>query len=324
MEINKTKQMDIGEIVRCRYRIVDVLKTSRWNNTYLAEDIDLPYRNFCVIREIKTELDLKSQYKNYFNKISQTLYQLGITNDSFPSLLASFEENGFFYIIEEFIDGKNLESLIIPGKKWGEFEIVKLLEDILKALLDLHDKNIPHKSIKPSNLVYKNEGELRLLVGNMFKNSIHLKVKAPDLALNGQQLSDFRLSDDIYSVGLLAISALTGIPTRDLPKNPTNGEIIWEEWAQVTPKTKGILNKMISCSFSERYQSAFDALEAIKKRKMQFLNKPFKTSNKVLKISIGVMVAITMFILGGQLITANSTTNNLDLNDYYNVFKNKK
>jgi formylglycine-generating enzyme required for sulfatase activity len=79
---------------------------------------------------------------------------------------------------------------------------------------------------------------------------------------NEQAIGYPKLSSDVYAVGMLAIFALTGIQPHDLPRDPTNGEVVWRNWANVSERFADILTKMVRYRFNERYQSAAEALEA--------------------------------------------------------------
>jgi serine/threonine protein kinase len=62
----------------------------------------------------------------------------------------------------------------------------------------------------------------------------------------------------------LGIYALTGVQPHELPSYPRNGEVIWRNWANISESMADVLTKMVRYNFSDRYQSAFDALDAVK------------------------------------------------------------
>jgi serine/threonine-protein kinase len=78
-----------------------------------------------------------------------------------------------------------------------------------------------------------------------------------------------KLSSDIYAVGIICIYALTGRNPdprlgRGLPTHPDTGEIIWRNQAQISPKLANFLDKMVRYDYRQRYQSADEALQALK------------------------------------------------------------
>jgi len=70
------------------------------------------------------------------------------------------------------------------------------------------------------------------------------------------------LCSDVYAVGMIGISALTGIMPNQLPEDSHTGEVIWRDRVQVNPKLADILDKMVRYNFSQRYRDAAEALEA--------------------------------------------------------------
>ena len=72
-----------------------------------------------------------------------------------------------------------------------------------------------------------------------------------------------KLCSDIYAVGMIGIQALTGQPPDTLPEDPQTGEVIWQNQAQVSNNLANILDKMVRDNFSQRYQDAGEALQAI-------------------------------------------------------------
>jgi serine/threonine-protein kinase len=72
-----------------------------------------------------------------------------------------------------------------------------------------------------------------------------------------------KLCSDVYALGLTAIQALTGVPPQQLPKDPNTLEIIWRDRVQVSDWLANILTKMVRYHFSNRYQSATEALQAL-------------------------------------------------------------
>ena len=79
----------------------------------------------------------------------------------------SFKENGNIYIIIEYINGGNLEELLIKHikdkKNIPEKTLWDLLIQSLSGLLYLHEKKkIIHRDIKPDNLLLDDEGHLKI------------------------------------------------------------------------------------------------------------------------------------------------------------------
>ncbi|MBW4615006.1 MAG: WG repeat-containing protein [Desmonostoc vinosum HA7617-LM4] len=268
-----------GTILRNRYQIIRHLGSGGFADTYLSEDRDLPGHPQCVVKNLKpTSPDpaVLPIARRLFETEAQVLYLLG-QHEQIPKLFAHFEENGEFYLVQEFIDGYDLTAELAPGKRFSEQEVIKLLQNILEVLVVVHQKNIIHRDIKPQNIMRRRYDEKIVLIdfgavkeiGSLAVNTqgqvkSTITIGTPGYMPNEQANRDPKLSSDIYAVGMIGIQALTGLLPQQLLQDPTTGELNWRNYVQVSNKLADVLTKMIHYHFSQRYQSAYEALQAIK------------------------------------------------------------
>ncbi len=267
-----------GEILRNRYKIIKLLGSGGFGDTYLAEDLDLPNHPKCVVKYLKPNSDptVLQIVRRLFDSEAQVLYRLGNDSDQIPRLFAHFEEQGEFYLVQEFVDGADLSQEISPGKRLTEKEVIKLLQEILEILAVVHKKNIIHRDIKTQNIMRRRQdskivlidfGAVKevntLMVNAQGQTGVSVAIGTHGYMPSEQAAGQPKLCSDVYAVGMLGIYALTGLQPHELPKDPTNGEIIWRNWANVSDKLAGVLNKMVSYHFRDRYSSAVEALQAL-------------------------------------------------------------
>ncbi len=103
--------MLVGKTLRYRYSIIKQLGSGGFGDTYLAEDKDLPGNPSCVVKHLKSkyfEPAVLTVAKSLFNREAEVLYRLGNEHDQIPRLFAHFEENGEFYLVQEFVEGHDL------------------------------------------------------------------------------------------------------------------------------------------------------------------------------------------------------------------------
>ncbi len=271
----------IGKTLQNRYNIVKLLGSGGFGDTYLATDLHIPVnpKPQCVVKQLKPKKNAPTVLaiaKRLFEREARILYQLGKENNQIPKLFAHFEDNGEFYLVQEFIDGHDLTREIINGKPLIENVVWKLLHDILEVLIIVHRNNIIHRDIKPQNIMRRHkDGEIVLIdfgavkeigalgVNAQSQTNLTVAIGTPGYMPSEQAKGKPKLCSDIYAVGMLGIQALTGIIPNELKEDPTTGEIIWRNFALVSDKLADVIDVMVRDNFSQRYQSAALALQAL-------------------------------------------------------------
>ncbi|MCW6053498.1 tetratricopeptide repeat protein [Lyngbya sp. CCAP 1446/10] len=275
----------VGQLLDRRYRVVQILSSGAFGQTYLAVDTRRPGHPQCVVKQLRppsnTSTVLKTAYR-LFKQEAEILEKLG-KHDQIPFLLAYFEENNQFYLVEEFVPGHALNREIVAGQPWREERVLLLLEEVLQLLAFVHSQGVIHRDVNPSNLIRrKPDGKLVLIdFGSVKEVANHVSdydTEFPRTIATGtpaympieQFQGNPQFSSDLYAVGMMAIQAITGLPGTDLPKlqdpNPSHtGEIVWRNRTQCSPVLANIIDKMVCHQFSKRYLSAEEILAALSK-----------------------------------------------------------
>jgi serine/threonine-protein kinase len=269
-------------VLRGRYHIVKPLSAGGFGQTFLAEDWDLPAHPSCVVKRFQPQSNepfILQQGTRLFNQEAEILHRLG-NHDHIPRLLAHFEENQEFYLVEEFIEGEVLSNELIRGTQKGENEVISLLQDILELLAFVHSQGVIHRDIKPANLIRRqSDGKIVLIdfgavkeIGCLSVNMhgqvtptivIGTKGYMPDEQANGKP----RFSSDVYAVGVIAIQALTGLNPEPnfggFPEDAVTGEFQWRDAVSVSGELADVIDKMVRKDCRQRYASAVEALQAL-------------------------------------------------------------
>ncbi len=271
-----------GTILRKRYQIIKGLGSGGFGDTYLATDLDLPGKPHCVVKHLKPKDNrphVLALARKLFDTEAKVLYNLGNQSPQIPTLFAHFEENGEFYLVQEFIEGHDLSKEILTDKKLSESYVITLLKSILEVLAVAHEHQpnaIVHRDIKPANLMRRKDGKIILIDFGAVREINQLIVNAngdvtttiaigtSGYAPSEQTKGKPKLCSDVYAVGMIGIQALIGIPPQHLPEDASNGEVIWRHFVpKIDPKLADVLEKMVRDRFNERYQNAGEALQAI-------------------------------------------------------------
>ena len=270
----------IGQLIGGRYHITKELGFGGFCQTYIARDSQ-KFNNPCVVKKLKPLCTLPKTFTvatQLFKREAQTQYRLG-NHNQIPQLLAYFQENQEFYLVQELIEGHNLCEELPPGKQLSESEVILMIQNILEPLAFVHQQQVIHRDIKPPNLIRRcsdnkivliDFGAVKELAATEVLNpqgetKIITTIGTPGYMPSEQTTGKARFSSDVYAVGIIGIQALTGIMAQELPENPKTAEIIWRDKVKVNPKLAKILERMVRYDFRERYCSAMEALEALQK-----------------------------------------------------------
>ncbi|MEH2287620.1 serine/threonine-protein kinase [Nostoc sp.] len=269
---NRNRYSFIRKTLRNRFEIIKHLGSGGSGDTYLAIDLDLPGQPHCVVKHFHpkdTSPTVLPIAKKLFDREAEVLYQLGNDHDQIPRLFAHFNEDGDFYLVQEFIDGDPLTQEIVPGQCLKENTVLNLLKDILEVLAFVHQHDIVHRDIKPQNLMRRSCDQKIVLIDfgsikkiGAFGAGLTIAVGTPGYMPSEQAKGKPKLCSDIYAVGMIGIQALTGLIPEQLPEDPSTGEVIWRDKARVSDSLANILDTMVRDRYSQRYQSATEALQA--------------------------------------------------------------
>lgn len=268
----------LGTLLGGRYKLITALGAGGFGQTYLAEDIQRPGGLRCVIKHFKPA-SRDSKFLEVARRLFDTevgaLGKLG-QHDQIPELLGFFEENREFYLVQEFIDGHPLSEEISRASRLNEAEVVALLRDVLGVLDFIHKNQVIHRDIKPSNLIRRRQDgkivlidfgavkEIRTQIqGESGQTGFTVGIGTQGYTPGEQLLGKPRFSSDIYALGVTAIQAVTGLQPSQLPEDPETSELIWEDYASISPGLAFILSQMVRHHFSKRYQSASEVMWAL-------------------------------------------------------------
>lgn len=300
-----------------RYKIIAALGGGGFGQIYVAEDTHRPGNPRCVVKHLQPasrEVGFLQTARRLFNTEASILEKLG-RHDQIPQLLAYFEENEEFYLVQEFVDGYSLSDELSGGVKLNETQVISLLLDILNVLEFVHLHQVIHRDIKPSNLIRRqHDGKIILIdfgavkeirnqiVNDSEQSEITVAIGTRGYMPNEQSAGKPRFNSDIYALGIVAIQALTGLRPSKLGEDPNTGEILWRDKIQVSDGLADILDKMVRYDFRVRYQSVSEILVDL--QQLINPNKPKKQRSwkKFIRNGLSIVSAswllTTGFVLG--------------------------
>ena len=203
-----------GQKINDRYQIIKTIGEGGMANVYLAYDTILD-RNVAV-KVLRGDLASDEKFVRRFQREA-----LSASSLSHPNIVEVYdvgEDNGLYYIVMEYIEGRHLKQLI---KKRGNLtvrEVVDIMLQLTDGMSGAHDSYIIHRDIKPQNIMILENGLIKitdfgiamalnatqLTQTNSVMGSVHYL--PPEQACG----KGATIQSDVYSMGILMYELLTG------------------------------------------------------------------------------------------------------------------
>jgi serine/threonine protein kinase len=262
-----------------RYKVLRVLGSGGFGETFLAEDTQMPSSRRCVIKQLKPVADNPQVYQlvqQRFQQEAAILEELGDRSNQIPRLYAYFVDNGQFYLVQEYIEGQTLTQKLQQGLL-SEDAVRDILSNILPILDFVHSKRMVHRDIKPDNIILRfSDGKPILIDFGAVKVTMQTEMSpsayaqpsivigTPGFMPQEQSLGRPVFSSDLYSLGLTAIYLLSGRIPQQLAFDTNTGEILWRHFNHnLNPAFADVLDKAIRKSPRDRFMSAKEMLSAL-------------------------------------------------------------
>ncbi|WP_247215512.1 protein kinase [Synechococcus sp. C9] len=257
-----------------RYRILRTLGTGGFGHTYLAEDLQRPGTPACVVKQLQPARDNPTRMdvaRRLFRAEAETLEVLG-KHDQIPALLAYFEQDEDFYLVQEYIDGQLLSEELAQTAPCHPQRVIQLIQEILNILAFVHHHQVIHRDLKPDNIIRRRRDRKLVLIdfgsvkqcrgANQKQETIAVGTRG--YAPSEQYAGRPRFSSDIYAVGIIAIQALTGLPPSQWQAQDGTGQLRWRDHRPDVPADLAqVLDKMVCEQTWERYAKTSDVLKAL-------------------------------------------------------------
>jgi serine/threonine-protein kinase len=183
-------------------------------NVYLAYDTILD-RNVAV-KVLRGDLATDEKFVRRFQREA-----LSASSLSHPNIVEVYdvgEDNGSYYIVMEYIEGKQLKQMLKKRGKLTLNEVVDIMSQVTDGMSAAHDSYIIHRDIKPQNIMILENGLIKitdfgiamalnstqLTQTNSVMGSVHY---LPPEQASGKGAT---IQSDVYSMGILMYELLTG------------------------------------------------------------------------------------------------------------------
>lgn len=203
-----------GQKINDRYEIIKTIGEGGMANVYLANDSILDRK--VAIKVLRGDLSNDEKFIRRFKREA-----LSVSNLSHPNIVEVYdvgEEDGNYYIVMEYIEGKTLKQLLQKRGALTLPEVIDIMTQLTDGLAHAHEAYIIHRDIKPQNIMIEDNGLIKitdfgiamalnstqLTQTNSVMGSVHY---LPPEQASGKGST---IKSDIYSLGILMYELLAG------------------------------------------------------------------------------------------------------------------
>lgn len=272
-DVGPVTELPPGAILGGRYEIIKLLGEGGMGAVYKAMDRELDRlvalkvirpelaRNPTVLRRFKQELILARQV-THTNVIR--IFDLGVAD-------------GIKFITMEYIEGKDVATLLRERGKFTPSEAVDIMQQICRALVSAHSAGVVHRDLKPQNIMVDTRGKVSVMDFGIARSTEEQGMTqtgalmgtpaymSPEQA-KGQKAGP---QSDLFTVGIIFYELLTGkIPFESETSMGTLMKRLQEQAVPpievdpaVPPALNGIVLKCLATDPNQRYQTGLELLD---------------------------------------------------------------
>ena len=206
--------MKIGQIVKERYEILEILGEGGMAFVYKARDTQL--ERFVAIKTLKPNYVNQETFVDRFKREAKTAANL-----NHPNIVQIFdwgiEEEPYF--VMEYIEGNTLTSIIAKNRTISLSDILFIGAQVSSGLHAAHQKGLVHRDIKPGNIMITPDGKVKVTDFGI----VSLQNEESDITKTGSILGTasyispeqaqgkpVSIESDLYSLGTVLYELIAG------------------------------------------------------------------------------------------------------------------
>ncbi len=208
--------MKIGQLIKERYKIVELLGEGGMAFVYKAKDMQL--ERMVAIKTLKPNYVEQTTFVERFKREAQTAANL-----NHPNIVQIFdwgiEEEPYF--VMEYIEGNTLTSIISNRKTISLSDVLFIGAQVANGLQAAHSQGLVHRDIKPGNIMITPGGKVKVTDFGI----VSIKDEESDITKTGSILGTasyispeqaqgkaVSVESDLYSLGTVLYELITGRP----------------------------------------------------------------------------------------------------------------
>ncbi len=260
-----------------KYKLLEIKGSGTFGTVWLAEDT-------WIGKKVAIKIP-HNQKEEFTTLIAEPKLLASLDHPNIVQILTVDKAENIFFMVMEYVDGKNLAQLILDTPLTYK-EAVDIILQILTALQYAHEKNIIHRDLKPGNILLTSDRKAKITdFGTAF-----IQAGKTGASIGGtlyymakeQVLGHPAKASDVYSVGVILYEMVTGkLPFYDEVPMVVLNKILKDEVPEphkinpgIPKELEAIIMRALEKEVSKRYQSALEMKLALEKLPPGILTQP--------------------------------------------------
>lgn len=264
-----------------KYDLRAVLARTPLSTVYDAWDSDIARRVAVKLMPLSALDD--SEAGEAFARFKRGAQAAGQLNH--PNIVAVYdygETEDYAYLVMEFVNGPTLKTLFDENQRFALADICRIIGSILEALQYSHDRGVVHRDVKPANIMFTKENQVKITDFGIARledselTQAGMVIGTPAYMSPEQFLGEkIDLRTDVYSTGVVLYHVLTGERPYEGNLATIMHKVLYGEPLRpsrvstlVTPALDAVVTRAMARNREDRFQSAAEfnaALQAARK-----------------------------------------------------------
>lgn len=302
----------IGTVIDGKYEILREIGRGGMSIVYLAMDTHLNKQ--WAVKEIRKKGSTKKDEVVVNSLMAEANLMKKLDHSALPRIVDIIDTGVTIYIVMDYIEGESLDKVLAAEGAQPEDVVLKWAMQLCDVLGYLHGQKKPiiYRDMKPSNVMLKPEGNLKIIDFGIAREYKEQSVKdttvlgtkgyAPPEQYTGQ--TDAR--SDIFALGMTMHHLLTGVEPR-----PGEPYIPVRQWnPELSEGIEAIINKCVEPAPENRYQNCAELMYDLQDPKRAGKGYRRKQKRQLATFITAAAMSVVMAISGFACSAAATAVNN--------------
>ncbi|MGH9511155.1 MAG: protein kinase domain-containing protein [Terriglobales bacterium] len=261
-----------GSVIGTRYEILQLLGEGGMGAVYKVRDREV--NRLVALKMIRADLASHPEILARFTQ--ELVLARQVTHRNVIRLFDLGEANGVKYITMDFIEGRDLKSLLNEKGKLATAEAIKVIGQVCRALDAAHTEGVVHRDLKPQNIMLDANSRVTVMDFGIARSAetsgmtqTGALIGTPEYMSPEQARGQIAgVPSDLFTVGIIFYELLTGVTPYKadtamaslLKRTQERARPPIERDPSIPPAVSAVVMKCLEIDPAKRYSSAVQIL----------------------------------------------------------------